>query len=178
MGEGGTIVAGSKMIVEDIIELKKPNSSVTLIEAKEIIEQLELELKKTTGIGLAAPQIGIHKTVAIVRSGTDSINLVNPIILERKNPFVSKEEGCLSFPEKRFNVLRYKEIFAKDDLHPDGFVATGFLATVIEHEIDHVYQTLLIDKVIDKRIGRNDPCPCGAMKDGRPIKFKNCHGRN
>ena len=165
------------MIVEDINELRKINSNATLEEAKEIIRQLEVELQKTKGIGLAAPQIGIHKKVAIIRSGVDSINLVNPIVIERKDPFVSKEEGCLSFPNKRFNVLRYKEIFAKDDLHPAGFIATGLLAIAIEHEIDHVFQTLLIDKVIDKRIGRNDPCPCGAMKEGKAVKFKNCHGK-
>jgi peptide deformylase len=164
------------MIVKDIIELRKPNYKASLEESKEIIKQLEKELSVSGGVGLAAPQISIHKQVVIIRS-EDKIDLVNPIILEKQNGFVFKDEGCLSFPGKRANTFRYKEIFVKDDLHPEGFIAVGMTAIVIAHETDHLAGKLLPDNDIGK-IGRNDPCPCGALKDGKAIKFKNCHGRN
>ncbi len=164
------------MIVKDILELKKHNSKASLEEAKEIIKQLEQELNESGGVGLAAPQIGIHKQVVIIRS-EDKIDLVNPVIIDKQNGFVFKDEGCLSFPGKRANTFRYKEIFVKDDLHPEGFVAVGMTAVVIEHELNHLEGKLLPDNDIGK-VGRNDPCPCGALRDGRAIKFKNCHGRN
>lgn len=165
------------MIITDEIELRKPNAEATLEEAKVIINVLEKELLLHPGIGLAAPQIGIHKKVAIIRNGEDKLDLVNPIIVEKINGTVSSEEGCLSFPGKRLNVLRFKQMLVKDDLHPDGVVVTGIMSFAAEHEIDHCNSILFVDKSINKKIGRNDPCPCGVTHDGKRIKFKNCHGR-
>lgn len=165
------------MIVTDEIELRKPNENASAEEAKTIIKRLENELDLTTGIGLAAPQIGIHKKVAIIRAGEEKLNLVNPIIIEKLNCTISRDEGCLSFPGERLNVLRFNEIFLKDDLHPDGIVVTGLMAIAVEHETDHCNSILFTDKSINNKIGRNDPCPCGNKKDGKNIKFKNCHGK-
>ena len=55
------------MIITNIEELRKPNEKTSLEEAKEIIKKLEQELNNslTAGVGLAAPQIGIYKQVAI-----------------------------------------------------------------------------------------------------------------
>ena len=164
------------MIITDEKELRKPNELVSIEESKEIIKQLEIELGNTHGIGLAAPQIGIHKRVVIIRNKEEIIDLVNPIVLERKNHYINKEEGCLSFPERKFNTARFLELVVKDDLHPAGLVAVGFSAIILTHEIEHLFGTLIIDRAINK-IGRNDPCPCGLEKDGKRIKFKNCHGR-
>jgi peptide deformylase len=164
-------------MITNELELRKPNQNASLEEAKSIIKELEKELSLHPGIGLAAPQIGIHKTVAIIRTGSENLDLVNPIIIEKIGCITSREEGCLSFPGKKLNVARFKEIFLKDDLHPDGIVVTGLMAIVCEHEIDHCQNILFIDKSIDNKIGRNDPCPCGNNKDGKNIKFKNCHGR-
>jgi peptide deformylase len=164
------------MIITDEKELRKYNEIVTLEESIEIIKQLEIELKKTSGIGLAAPQIGIHKQVAIIRSKEEIVNIVNPIIISRDHPYNHKEEGCLSFPEKKFNTARFLEIIIRDDLHPAGFVAVGFSAIILEHEIGHLFNDLIIDRAINKT-GRNDPCPCGLQKEGKQIKFKNCHGK-
>ena len=167
------------MIVLNEEELRKENKYVNLKEeVNEIIYLLEKELSLTSGIGLAAPQIGINKKIAIVRIGKEKINLVNPIIIYRFRPIISKEEGCLSFPNKRLNVLRFEELFVKDDIHPNGIVLTGLESIAVEHEIDHLNGILFIDKAIDKKIGRNDLCPCGLTnQNGKRIKFKNCHGK-
>ncbi len=162
------------MIVTNTKKLSEPSESISIEEAQEVIKKLEseLELSPVPGIGLAAPQIGIHKRVVIIRT-KDKINLVNPKIKERREFTLSKGEGCLSLPGIRKDIWRYNEVLVVDDLHPNGFVATGLDAFVIQHEVDHLFGKLITDY---KKIGRNDPCPCGAMKNGKPIKFKKCHG--
>jgi peptide deformylase len=82
-------------------------------EAREIVKKLEKALAALRGcLGLAAPQIGISKAVAIIRDPSNgvSVNLVNPKILEESDPFVHMDEGCMSFPGRRFNVPRFKTI--------------------------------------------------------------------
>jgi len=171
-------------IIKDLEELKKPNDKIDLYEAKSIIEKLEIALDNSPrrGIGLAAPQVGIHKRVAIVRiennSQKEEVNLVNPQILERSGGTTFFNEGCLSLPDTNVNTHRFKEIFVKDDLHPAGFVAIGLIAIAIQHEIDHLDGILITDRAVGKnKIGRNDPCPCGKMENGKPIKWKKCHGK-
>ena len=81
-------------------------------------------------------------------------------------------------PGKLVNTKRYKEILVRDELHPAGFVVVGFPAVVLNHEIDHLEGILIIDRATGKdKIGRNDPCPCGKKINGRPVKYKKCHGR-
>jgi peptide deformylase len=166
-------------ITTDLKILRSHNDDATLEEAENIIKQLDISLKKssTRGVGLAAPQIGINKRVAIVRSQDEFIDLVNPIIIEKTIGFVNFNESCLSIPNQCVNTQRYKEIFVKDDLHPDGFVAVGDVAIILEHEIDHLYSILITDRAVGKnKLGRNDPCPCGKTENGKPVKWKKCHG--
>ena len=162
-------------IITDVEKLRGKNETVSLNEGKEIIRILESVLK--TGLGLAAPQVGIHKRVAIVRA-EDKIDFINPVILSAEDPFTNFREGCLSIPNKRFNTKRFGEIFVKDDLHPDGVIITGGAAIVAFHEIDHLSGILVMDRSVGKsKIGRNDPCPCGKLVNNKPIKWKKCHGR-
>lgn len=171
-------------IVTDISELRKPNSDIDLYEAKSIIEKLEIALENSpkSGVGLAAPQIGIHKNVAIVRINHEEqkeyLDLVNPQIIEKSNGIMFPDEGCLSIPDTYVNTYRFKEIFVKDDLHPAGLIITDFAAIAVQHECDHLESILILDRTVGKgKIGRNDPCPCGATKNGKPIKWKKCHGK-
>lgn len=166
-------------IITDIEELKKQNVPADLYESKTIIEKLEIALKNSSrkGVGLAAPQIGIHKHVAIIRlkeGGVEEyIDLVNPKIIEMENGITVPGEGCLSLPNTHVNTRRFEEVFIKDDLHPAGLVAYGTAAVVIQHEIDHLNQILITDRAAGKnKVGRNDPCPCGSG-----LKFKKCHGK-
>lgn len=157
-------------------ELVKPN------EIDYLINELEqsLEAHPIAGAGLAAPQIGINKQIAIVRVKTTdldiSFNLINPIIVDRLQGFIHKDEGCLSIPNERFNTWRYKEIVVEDYLQPAGMILTGIEAVVALHEIDHLNGILVKDRQIGKnKIGRNDPCPCGRKVNNKVIKYKKCH---
>jgi peptide deformylase len=152
-------------------------------EVGTLIDTLEKELDYANklgkaGIGLAAPQIGIAKKIAIVRLGNVKFDLVNAKIGQGFDPTIFREEGCLSFPGRVEDTVRYQEVYITDNLvSPNRFVATGLLAVVCQHELDHVNSTLFIDHVASKTVtvvntikaGPNEPCPCGSGK-----KYKKC----
>lgn len=153
-------------------------------EVGELIQKLENELTRSnnlgkSGIGLAASQIGIAKHIAIIRLGDINLNLVNAKIEKAYDPALFPQEGCLSFPGKLEDTIRYQEIYIKENLiYPAGFVATGLLAVACQHELDHLNSILFMDHAIKKppviktKVKPNDPCICNSGK-----KFKKCCGR-
>lgn len=103
------------------------------------------------GVGLAAPQIGINKQIAIIdiddESGT--IELINPEILETSGEDLGVE-GCLSFPGLYGEVTRpyYVKVKALDRKgRPFVIEAEDYLARAIQHEIDHLHGILFTSKV-------------------------------
>jgi peptide deformylase len=80
-------------------------------------------------------------------------------------------------PGKHINTTRYREVFVKDALHPNGMVVTGETALIIQHETDHLEGILITDRGSKTKVGRNDPCPCGKTINGKPVKWKKCHGK-
>jgi peptide deformylase len=162
-------------------------------EVGTLIATLEKELEYANrlgknGIGLAAPQIGIAKRISIVRMGNVKFDLVNARIEAGYDPTLFREEGCLSFPGRVEDTIRYQEVVIADNLiSPTHFIATGLLAVVCQHELDHVNSTLFMDRLAPKQVtvvkaikaGVNDPCPCGSINSntGKIKKFKKCCGR-
>jgi peptide deformylase len=149
-------------------------------EVGELIELLERELENSAkmgrpGIGLAAPQIGIAKNIAIVRPGNKefNINLVNCSIQNKYDEFIFRDEGCLSFPGRVENTKRFNEIHVINNLvYPYNFIATGLIAVVCQHELDHLNGVLLTDsslKTQKVKVRPNDKCVCGSG-----LKFKKC----
>lgn len=139
------------MIITDPNKLRPICFPVSLEEADPIVKKLEIELEQSAkrgfpGVGLAAPQIGIAKSVAVIRVGNIKINLVNARITKQYHEFEFDGEGCLSFPGLYKKTNRFKEIVVESNLvEPHSFIATDFLAVVIKHEIEHLNQTLFID---------------------------------
>lgn len=168
------------MIITDNTKLHTICESASKEESIEIIGLLENELETSNkfgveGIGLAAPQIGINKRVAIVRIGHLHFNLVNCTIGDKYNKTIS-EEGCLSLPGKFYNIERYNQIVIQDNELGNiiKFSAYGLPAVAIQHEMDHWDGILISDKAIveHKTIGPNMPCPCG-----KKLKYKKCCGK-
>ena len=134
-------------------DLLRPICDLVLPEEVEpIIKKLEIELEQSAkrgfpGVGLAAPQIGISKSIAIIRVGNIKLNLVNAKITKQYYEFEFDGEGCLSFPGLYKKTNRFKEIVVESNLvEPHTFIATDFLAVVIQHETEHLNQILLMDK--------------------------------
>lgn len=156
-------------------------------EVGELITTLEQELNNLNrlgkgGIGLAAPQIGIHKKISIVRLGNGfNLDLVNARIEAGFDPTTFTNEGCLSFPGRNETTTRFQEVHIVDNLvYPHSFIATGLIAVVCQHELDHLNSTLFMDRAIpkvttvvgNKKARPKDPCTCGSGK-----KYKKCCGK-
>lgn len=104
------------------------------------------------GVGLAAPQIGLDKQIAIVDIDDDfgTIELINPEILKTDGEQTGPE-GCLSFPGLYGEVTRpdYVKIKAQDRKGKFYTLeAEDFLARAILHEIDHLHGVLFTSKVL------------------------------
>jgi len=158
-------------------------------EVNDLISILESELNNANrlgkgGVGLAAPQIGIGKNIAIVRldkyNGLN-LDLVNCKVEKSYDPATFRQEGCLSFPGRVEDTIRFQEVYIINNLvYPHSFVATGFLAVVCQHEIDHLNSTLFMDHLAPKivpvtvslKVEPNALCTCLSGK-----KFKKCCGR-
>ena len=147
-----------------------------------LIHTLENELEHSNslgenGIGLAAPQIGIAKKIAIIRLDDYNVNLINASIKNMYDPIIFRQEGCLSFPGRIEDTNRFQEIMVSNLNNQANFIATGFLAIACQHEIDHLNEKLFFDYITNKKkittkIGPNDKCICGSN-----LKYKRCCGK-
>jgi peptide deformylase len=118
---------------------------------RKIVQDLVDTLYSTTGVGLAAPQIGVNKRVFIYdpfRSGDDRHYkvLLNPRITHREGTTISAGEGCKSAPDLRLDVERSAiiDIEGMDETGaPVFFRAEGLEAIVLQHEMDHLEGKLI-----------------------------------
>lgn len=100
------------------------------------------------GLGLAAPQVGVLKRIAIVLKDEKPLVLINPEILEVSDDLIEAKEGCLSFPDifeviKRPAGVKVKAFNLKGEEYE--LEAEGIVARAILHELDHLEGKLLID---------------------------------
>jgi peptide deformylase len=101
------------------------------------------------GVGLAAPQVGILKRMAVIDVGEGPITLINPKILEQDGQALD-EEACLSLPEQSGLVRRPKHLIVEaTDIEGNQFKmeAEDLLARAVCHELDHLDGVLFIDLV-------------------------------
>lgn len=118
--------------------------------AEDMIETMEV----AEGIGLAAPQIAESKTLLVINAGLIEEDapakvFINPVILAEAGS-ISMEEGCLSIPDIREDVIRPEMIKIKYlDLeggqHEEE--CNGMLARVLQHEVDHLNGLLFVDRI-------------------------------
>jgi peptide deformylase len=119
-------------------------------EVLDIIKDLKDTLYAGTGIGLAAPQIGILKRVILIdlRVGGDAILLINPEIIECSGS-ESDYEGCLSYIGYEGEVVRPTKVVV-EGINEEGkkvqYSAKGLLARAFCHEIDHLDGILYMSK--------------------------------
>lgn len=86
-------------------------------EAVAIILALQDEMSRLSScVGLSAPQIGISKSISIIRHNGISINLINPTLVSGERLFTNGNEGCMSFPNRRFEVPRFSTVRIKNNI--------------------------------------------------------------
>lgn len=106
------------------------------------------------GVGLAAPQVGLSRRIIVIDTDHDNpgkklIKLINPVIRAAEGEVVS-EEGCLSVTEYTAEVKRAERVHVQGlNEHGKEFdiETDGFLAIVLQHEIDHLDGKLFIDRI-------------------------------
>jgi peptide deformylase len=108
-------------------------------------------MEHAEGVGLAAPQVGVRKRLFTydLHEGDGPGVVINPVIVESTGE-VESEEGCLSLPGFRFEIVRAERVTMRGvDLDGKEVVLEGddLLARMIQHEIDHLDGVLLLDRL-------------------------------
>ena len=122
-------------------------------EVRRLIEDLFETMRAAKGVGLAAPQIGVSRRVAVVDVGEEGpppLVLVNPRIVEASAEEETAEEGCLSIPDVYGDVDRAASIVLEAlDREGRAFrtTLTGYKARAVQHELDHLDGILFLDRV-------------------------------
>ena len=137
--------------------LKNPTKPVENIDGllQSLIEDMGTTMYQAPGIGLAAIQVGIDKSMLIYdiapkEEGRRLNVLINPKIISQEGEILSEDEGCLSVPDFRADVKRAARVLVEAvdrDGNPKRIEAEGLLAIVLQHEIDHLNGTLFIDRI-------------------------------
>ena len=136
--------------------LEKPSAPITTFddELRKLADDMFESMYAAHGVGLAAPQIGIAKRIAVIdvtfKEDPDSkIVLVNPEIIHTEGRLTSNE-GCLSLPEFREKVTRPRTVTARaQNLKGEFFEVTGeeLLGRALLHETDHLNGKLYISHI-------------------------------
>jgi peptide deformylase len=112
-----------------------------------IVLDMVATMRDNEGIGLAANQIGVSKRILVIDAGT-TLALINPVIWEYKN-WVVGEEGCLSIPDKNYDVKRATWIKVKFTnvlgQEHEVVIDDPIIARVVQHEVDHLNGVLISD---------------------------------
>ena len=137
-------------IGEEILTKKCKEVTEMTDRTRYLIEDMLDTLYEANGVGLAAPQVGVLKRIAVIDvTGEDPYILINPRIVETGGEQTGSE-GCRSVPGKAGIVTRpnYVKVAAQDmDMKPFELEGTELLARAICHELDHLDGHLYVEKV-------------------------------
>ncbi|MFL6414486.1 MAG: peptide deformylase [Bryobacteraceae bacterium] len=139
---------------------------------QELIAQMRETMRKAPGVGLAAPQIGVPLSVAVIEDKAEYMKdiseqvlaargrrpvpfhvIINPVLTLHPGTTVEFFEGCLSLPGFTAIVRRAQEVRVEClDQHgePQVIEASGWYARILQHEIDHLNGTLYIDRMLPR----------------------------
>ncbi|BAY23047.1 peptide deformylase [Calothrix sp. NIES-2100] len=137
--------------------LRQPAKRITKIddELRQLIREMLQTMYSKDGIGLAAPQVGVHKQLIVMDLEPDNpanppLVLINPTIKQVSKEICVAQEGCLSIPNVYLDVKRPEtvEISYKDEYgRPKTLKANDLLARCIQHEMDHLNGVVFVDRV-------------------------------
>ncbi len=138
---------GDEILLKDCREVKEITPRITTL-----IEDMLETMYHAQGVGLAAPQVGVRKQIAVIdvsEEGNDPLILINPEILELSGEQTG-QEGCLSVPGKAGMVTRanYCKVKAYNEKMEEIIVeGEELLARAIQHEVDHLSGIMYVSKV-------------------------------
>jgi peptide deformylase len=132
-------------------------------EIETLRQDLYETMKHEGGIGIAAPQLGVSVQVALIQipegqsrypgaTPSELMTIINPVIHVLNQELQGFWEGCLSVPGLRGFVERPRHIrvdFLDEEARPKSLELEGFIATVFQHELDHLFGKLYIHRITD-----------------------------
>lgn len=129
-------------------------------EFQALVDNMVETMRDAPGVGLAAPQVGESLQLAVVEFGDEADDSVpkklyviaNPEITKPSEETITDVEACLSVPGLAGEVERHESLVVKaQNRHgqPYKIIAKGWLARIFQHEIDHLYGVLYIDRAIN-----------------------------
>ena len=119
------------------------------VKLHSLLDDMYETMVEANGVGLAGPQVGILRRIAVIDVGDGKIELINPEIIKTSGEQTG-EEGCLSCPGVWGEVKRPMKVTVKaQDRFGKEFKVKGteLLARALCHEIDHLDGTLFVDKI-------------------------------
>ena len=129
-------IAGDPVLTRKCREVKEMTPRL-----KELIDDMFETMYESSGVGLAAPQVGILKRICVIdTTGENPLFLINPVITEREGEQTG-DEGCLSLPGKAAQVTRPMKVVVEAldrDMNPVVLTGEELLARAMCHEIDHL----------------------------------------
>lgn len=138
-------LAGDPILYKVCKEVKKLTPML-----KMLIEDMLDTMYEANGVGLAAPQVGVLKRIAVVDVGDGPFVLVNPVILEEEGEQTA-DEGCLSVPGKAGQVTRPNRIVIRaydENMQEYEMEAEELLARAFCHEVEHLDGHMYTEHVI------------------------------
>lgn len=130
-------------------EKTSPIADVQNPDVLALLPEMIATMHRENGIGLAAPQIGKSLRVAVAEVDEQQHFWINPIITTHSAEKILFEEGCLSLPGQYFPIIRSESVtlkYTNEKGLPKKLRATGLLAVVIQHEIDHLDGILICNR--------------------------------
>lgn len=128
---------------------------------RRLVADMAVTMRRAEGVGLAAPQIGVPLRVILADTGRGLLALVNPRVRRRSGADIA-EEGCLSVPGVVAPVRRALRVTVDGTLVTGqrvGLRATGYIARILQHEIDHLNGVLFLDRVRASAVRRRSLRP-------------------
>ena len=138
--------------------LRKKTFAVEVFDEKlhQLLEDMKETVEMAEGAGLAAPQIGVLRKIAVVHVEEGYFELINPKIIEAKDEQIGPE-ACLSVQGKygivarpKFVKVEYQDRFGKRQ----QLTASDFFARAVCHELDHLDGILYVDRATEMRFER------------------------
>lgn len=140
--------------------LRQPARRISKVDetVRELARDMLRSMYAASGIGLAAPQVGVHKQLLVIDLDPENATappmvLINPEITSFGASLDTYEEGCLSIPGVYLDVVRPSvvEVSYRDEMgRPQKLRADNLLARCIQHELDHLNGVLFVDRVTDE----------------------------
>jgi peptide deformylase len=132
-------------------------------EVQRLIDDMIETMRAADGAGLAAPQVGVLLRIAVIEVRPENPRypykpiipltvIVNPELTPLDTVTFATNEGCLSMPNLRGDLLRFENVglhYLDREGNPHEETRRGLTAGTFQHEVDHLHGTLFVDRMVD-----------------------------